>query len=75
GKAIVHLDIVAEEFGRTVDPRVRLWSDARAGIEALGEALADQAGAIKARLGEYGADVARRMAEWREATRERYLSE
>jgi acetolactate synthase-1/2/3 large subunit len=31
GKRLIHLDIVAEEFGRTVEPDVALWGGRRAG--------------------------------------------
>ena len=39
GKTLIHLDIVAEEFGRTTEPDIALWGDARAGIEDLHEAM------------------------------------
>ena len=71
GKTLIHLDIVAEEFGRTTEPDIALWGDARAGIEDLHEALR---GSRPAR-GEYAKEVARRMGEWRESVAERYTSE
>jgi acetolactate synthase I/II/III large subunit len=71
GKTLIHLDMVAEEFGRTVEPDIALWGDARAGIEDLHEALRG-ASAVR---GDYAKEVARRMAEWRESVRERYTSE
>jgi acetolactate synthase-1/2/3 large subunit len=39
---VIHLDIVAEEMGRTYEPTVKLWGDAKAGLEEL-HALADRA--------------------------------
>jgi acetolactate synthase-1/2/3 large subunit len=75
GKRIIHLDIVAEEIGRTVEPEIALWGDARAGLEDLHTAMSQDAEAILARRARYAAEVAQRMAEWREATRERYESE
>ncbi|HEX8664625.1 MAG TPA: thiamine pyrophosphate-binding protein [Beijerinckiaceae bacterium] len=72
GKRLIHLDIVAEEFGRTVVPDVALWGDARAGIEDLHEAMSADAGT---RRGGYAEEVARRMSAWRESVRERYASE
>jgi len=71
GKTLIHLDIVAEEFGRTTEPEVALWGDARAGIEDLHEALRDASPA----RGEYAKEVARRMGEWRESVAERYTSQ
>ena len=62
GKTVIHMDIVAEEFGRTYRPSVLLWADARAGIEDLHEALRGEGAAARAG---YAAEVARRMAEWR----------
>src|SRR5215207_3048777 len=73
GKTLIHLDIVAEEFGRTTEPDIALWGDARAGIEDLHEALRN--GTEPARRRDYGREVARRMGEWRESVKERYTSE
>ncbi|MGQ3029212.1 MAG: thiamine pyrophosphate-binding protein, partial [Ferrovibrionaceae bacterium] len=70
GKTIIHLDIVAEEFGRTAAPEVVLWGDARAGIADLHRALGERTA-----RDDYRGEVARRMAAWRENTRERYESE
>ena len=75
GKRIVHLDIVAEEIGRTAQPELALWGDARETLRELYLALADEAPAIRARQAGYAAEVAARMAAWRTATRERYESE
>jgi acetolactate synthase-1/2/3 large subunit len=68
GKTVIHMDIVAEEFGRTYRPSVLLWADAKAGIEDLHEALRGEGAAARA---DYVAEVARRMAEWRKAVVER----
>src|SRR5262249_21403685 len=62
GKRVIHLDILPEEFGRTLEPELALWGDARLGIEDLREALASDAPAIKSRLTPYAGEVARRMA-------------
>jgi acetolactate synthase-1/2/3 large subunit len=75
GKTLVHLDIVAEEIGRTYAPAVALWGDARAGIEDLHASLSEDQQSIRARRKDYMADVAKRMAEWRASTRVRYESE
>jgi acetolactate synthase-1/2/3 large subunit len=75
GKTIIHLDIVAEEFGRTMQPDVALWGDARAGIEDLHAALKEDAPAIAVRREAHAAEVSRRMAAWRETATERYTSD
>lgn len=66
GKWLIHLDIVAEEFGRTYEPAVALWGDARLGLLDLHAALGGQAGALNARWSSYAAEVPARMAAWRE---------
>ena len=35
GKTVIHLDIVAEEIGRTYEPAIALWGDVREGIRDL----------------------------------------
>ncbi|AVO46728.1 thiamine pyrophosphate-binding protein [Phreatobacter cathodiphilus] len=75
GKRIVHLDIVPEEFGRTVQPEVTLWGDAKLGIEDLASALAPKAEAIRGRLSAYAADVPKRMAAWRADVNEKLTSD
>ena len=65
GKFVIHLDIVAEEFGRTRAPDLTLWGDAREGLADLREALGSDAAAVTARRAGYGAEVADRMAKWR----------
>jgi acetolactate synthase I/II/III large subunit len=62
GKTVIHMDIVAEEFGRTYRPSVLLWADAKAGIEDIHDALRGDGKAARA---DYVADVAQRMAQWR----------
>jgi acetolactate synthase-1/2/3 large subunit len=72
GKTVIHLDIVAEEFGRTYRPTVLLWADARAGLEDLHAALNGAGAAARA---DHVADVARRMAAWRAAVAPRLASD
>ena len=74
GKRIIHIDIVAEEMGRTAQPELCLWGDARETLRELHVALTDQAAAIKLRQTPYAVEVAAKMAIWREATRGRYES-
>jgi acetolactate synthase I/II/III large subunit len=66
GKRIIHLDIAAEEFGRTFAPEIALWGDVASGVSDLLAALESDAPAIRARLAGYTAEVAARMAEWRD---------
>ena len=75
GKRIIHLEIVAEEIGRTVTPEVALWGDARSGIEDLHTAMSEDAERIRARRAGYCAEVAHRMAAWRASAQERYASD
>lgn len=64
GKRVIHLDIVAEEFGRTFEPELALWGDIAAGLADLQAALADESATITARLADYAAEVPARMAGW-----------
>lgn len=73
-KPIIHLDILAEEFDRTAPATVRLWGDARAGIEDLATALAAFGSEMRSRREAYTAEVAARMAEWRRSVRDRVTS-
>lgn len=73
GKTLIHLDCVAEEIGRTYRPTLPLWGDAREGVRDLGAALEGRK-PPSARAA-WGKEVVRRMAEWREAARERLESE
>ncbi len=66
GKRIIHLDIVAEEFGRTLEPELALWGDALSGIRELRASLNDKASAIKQRLSAYADEIPVLMKKWRE---------
>lgn len=74
-KAVIHLDNVAEEFGRTFDPALRLWSDAREGLLDLTEALAGDAEKIRRRQQAYADEVAAAMTEWRHSVEGRLTSD
>jgi acetolactate synthase-1/2/3 large subunit len=63
---IVHLEILAEEIGRCRPAEVALWGDARAGLEDLGEALADGARAARAARADYVGEIPTRMRAWEE---------
>jgi len=75
GKTLIHVDIVAEEMGRTYRPTLSLWSDARAAIEDLDAAMAGSADAQHAARADYAAEIGTRMAAWRESVRERLESD
>ena len=74
GKPLIHLDILAEEFGRTTAPTLCLWGDAREGIADLAVALGDDAERLRAARAEYGAEVETRMAAWRASVEPRPTS-
>ncbi|MEM6762768.1 MAG: thiamine pyrophosphate-binding protein [Pseudomonadota bacterium] len=72
-RSIIHLDIVAEEMGRTFQPTVRLWGDAKAGLQDLADALDAIGGATPNRAG-YLKEVADKMAAWRLQAEPRYTA-
>ncbi len=72
---MIHLDIVAEEIGRTAAPELSLWGDARETISALQEMLAGEAERLRAARTGYIEDVSARMAAWRESVKDRVLSD
>ena len=73
-KPIIHLEVMAEEIGRTNQPDIALWGDAREGIRDLHTAMADDAARQKSERAEYRADVAMRMVDWRTSVNERLTS-
>ena len=74
-KAIIHLDSLPEEFGRTLQPDIMLWGDAREGLVDLTEALTEHAATMRERLADYAAEVPAAMAAWREKVSERLHSD
>lgn len=75
GKTVIHLDIVAEEFGRTLQPEVMLWGDVKLGLQDIAAALGERTATLKARLQPQAEQVPQRMARWREEVSERLYSE
>ncbi len=75
GKPLIHVDIVAEEMGRTYRPTLSLWSDARTAIEDLDAVMGGSAQQQRAARADYAADIPKRMAAWRESVRERLESQ
>lgn len=74
GKTIIHLDSLAEEFGRTTQADVKLWGDALCGLQDVLEAMGGRAAALRERLQPYADDVVKRMSAWREEVSERLYS-
>jgi acetolactate synthase-1/2/3 large subunit len=74
-KALIHLDIVAEEIGRTRPAHVPLWGDARLGILDLGAALAADAEVLRERFRPYLDDIAERRNAWRTEVADRVHSD
>jgi acetolactate synthase-1/2/3 large subunit len=74
GIPIIHLDILAEEFGRTAQPAVALWGDAQAGLDDLRSALESGAARARAARAEYVGEVRTRLAKWREEAKARSQS-
>ena len=72
---LIHLDIVAEEFGRTATPSVALWGDAREGLSDLNAALASDARRLRALRAGYLDELAPRKAAWELEAAPRLASE
>jgi acetolactate synthase I/II/III large subunit len=73
GRTLIHLDCVAEEFGRTYTPTLALWGDAREGIRDLDAALS---GRTRPAMRQGWCDrIPREMAAWRETARARLESD
>ena len=75
GKPVIHLDIVAEELGRTYAPILKLWGDAKAGLEDLLAGLKDGAAAGLAARSGYLKEVTEKMAAWHKNVSERLYSD
>ena len=75
GKTVIHMDNVAEEMGRTYQPTLKLWCDARAGLDDIADALSEDAAVQKASHAAFAAQVPLLMAKWREDVSDRLNSE
>jgi acetolactate synthase-1/2/3 large subunit len=74
GASIIHLEIAAEEVGRTADPEIVLWGDAREGLIDLAEALHDDSKQLKAARADHLAEIPRRMTAWHKEASPRLTS-
>lgn len=73
GTPLIHIDISAEEIGRTTRADVALVGDARLALQDLSAALED--GAARRLLREsYLAEIPARMAKWNEGAKDRTTS-
>ena len=62
---LIHLEILAEEIGRCSPAAVALWGDARAGLEDLAAALADDARHARVARADYLREIPVQMRAWR----------
>ncbi len=74
GANVIHLDSVAEEMGRTYQAGLRLWGDAREGLNDILAAM-DNPADQKAGRTEYLAEIPVKMEAWRVDVSERLYSE
>lgn len=63
-RPVIHLDIVAEEMGRTYEPTLKLWGDAKAGLEDIYALLENSAAEQKQARADYVDQVATKMTAW-----------
>ncbi len=71
---LIHLDIVADEIGRTTRTNVALWGDAQAGLTDLLAELAERRKAAQAARKDYVAEVPVRMNKWKDEAADRLHS-
>ena len=71
----IHLDIVAEEIGRTTPATVSLWGDAAEGLRDLQGCLSSDRVAIQEKRAGYLTEVSERMAAWCAEAEPRYASD
>lgn len=71
----IHLDIVAEEIGRTTPTEIALWGDASEGLRDLHSGLEPDMENLKKQHEGYLDEVKDRMAIWKIEAEPRYVSE
>ena len=72
---VIHLEVVAEEIGRTLQPTIALWGDAKEGIKDLASVMQSDAKQQKERRASYIEEVSKHMRDWRASVNERLASE
>ena len=72
---LIHIEVMAEEIGRTLQPDVSLWGDARETIEELDLAMSNDAKRQSDLRTNYCSHVAEKMEEWRKSVGPRLTSE
>ena len=72
---MIHLEVVAEEIGRTIQPTIALWGDAKEGIKDLASVMQSDAKQQKERRASYIEEVSKHMRDWRASVNERLTSE
>lgn len=72
---VIHLDIVAEEMGRTYEPALKLWGDAKSGLKDLYDLLENSASEQRQIREDYIAEIPEKMAAWRDDVSERLNSD
>ena len=76
GQTVIHVDNVPEEMGRTYDPTLKLWGDARLSLEDLTTALDDRSAQQQSARADYLAKIPRKMQVWHdEVAAERLYSD
>jgi len=75
GVPVIHLEIVAEEIGRCHPAEIALWGDARAGLDDLAAACAEDARRVAGARAAYQAEIRSRMTQWRAEAAPRLLSD
>ena len=73
GKPLIHVDILAEEIGRTTRTDVALVADARLALADLAAAMSD-GGTARTKRQPWSAEVPSRMAKWLEGATEKLTS-
>lgn len=75
GKRVIHLDIVAEEFGRTFEPELMLWGDVADSLAELRGLMGSQVASMRSRHADYASEVLAKMHDWRRSVAERLSSD
>ena len=71
---LIHIELLAEEIGRTLQPDVSLWGDAKATIEELDMAMSNDAQRLLDLRLDYCSMVQTKMEEWQKSVAPRLTS-